>query len=148
MCVMINNLPKCLVSSVFSGCLRTNQVILAIIHYSLNTSCERCSMCSSSLGSPLGSIQNLYARYTLYLLSGVQCASQDLGALRKPKSSGSSRSVHSWLCTLGPFSWARDPGMAALMSRLQPDAFKLLPSHSPISGQAHIEVPSFASWFV
>lgn len=47
-----------LLSSIFSGCLRSNQVILAVIHYSLNIFCEWCSVCSSSSGSPLGSVQN------------------------------------------------------------------------------------------
>lgn len=105
-CVLwwITHLPKFLLSSIFSGCLRTNQVILAVIHYSLNISCEWCSVYSSSSGSRLGSIRNQSCVPDAPCVCCVESRLQarTLVPPRRPKSSGFFVFVHCWLCRLGP----------------------------------------------
>jgi len=150
MCFVMNNSPKFLLSSVFSGCLRTSQVILTVIRYSLNISHEWCSVCSSSSGSPLGSIQNESCMPNAPCICCVESSLQARTLLppRMPKSSGFFASVRCWLYKLGPFSWAWALGMAMLIPRLQPDVLKPLLICSPVTGQAHMQVPSFGSSFV
>lgn len=151
-CFMMNNsFAKIspLLSSIFSGCLRTNRVILAVIHYSLNIFCERCSLCSSSSGSHLGSVQNQSclpkAPHVCWMKSRLQTRSS--APPRRPKSSGlfylSATSNAGWspLAGLHLLACLRLwPGFSPMCS----NSFPAAPHHWPAT---HASSPPF-SFFV